>query len=150
MEFNRRSIESLNNSKDGEDVNNEELAKKYSAISIMLKSVVFKTNVIKECVELFVMKTTEFNDKPDEGKHLLGFINGVYDLDAKEFRAGRPDDFITYNTNINYDPNSNNDKRDFIRKLLLAIYNTEEMVKYQLEIFAYCLHGDKYLEIIHL
>ena len=61
-----------------------------------------KESLIKECSYLFYDKT--FNDKLDENKYLIGFNNGVYDLqkETRGFRAGRPDDFISFSTGYDY------------------------------------------------
>ena len=53
----------------------------------------FKANVMKEAYELFYIEG--FEDKLDTNQNLIGFENGVYDLEKMEFRDGRPEDCIT-------------------------------------------------------
>ena len=43
-----------------------------------------------------------FEDKLDANPKLLGFENGVYDLDNDEFREGRPEDYVSLSAGINY------------------------------------------------
>ena len=74
--------------------------KKLSKISLKLRTSSFKKNVFDECCELFYKE--KFEEELDQKDHLLGFKNGVYDLKLGEFRAGVPEDYISYCTNIDY------------------------------------------------
>ena len=69
-------------------------------ISSKLKDVPFKKNIMECCTELFHER--EFADMLDSNVNLIGFKNGVYDLERREFRDGYPDDNIFFNTGINY------------------------------------------------
>ena len=69
-----------------------------------LKETSFKSNLMTESAELFYDKEKKFLDKLDEANNLIGFNNGVYDLKKDEFREGRPEDYISKSTNINYIP----------------------------------------------
>jgi phage/plasmid-associated DNA primase len=53
-----------------------------------------------ECRGLFYDQT--FEEKLDSIEYLLGFNNGVYDLNNDKFRDGRPDDYITMSTTNDY------------------------------------------------
>ena len=91
-------IISENNEKSGElsdddedDAQNNEIMtmnKKIMEIVKNLKNSSFKDNVTKECKELFQDK--DFVAKLDMNEYLIGFDNGVYDLQRMEFRDGRP------------------------------------------------------------
>jgi P4 family phage/plasmid primase-like protien len=74
--------------------------KKLSKISLKLRTSNFKKNVFDECCELFYKE--KFEEALDQKDYLLGFKNGVYDLALGEFRAGVPEDYISYCTNIDY------------------------------------------------
>jgi P4 family phage/plasmid primase-like protien len=104
---------------------------------------------MKEAADIFYMSDKEFTNKLDESPHLLGFENGIYDLDAMEFRAGRPNDFLTLSTGYNYTPESDTQMRMILQDLIKSIYGTDEMVKYMMQFGAYILHGSKTEEIIH-
>ena len=65
-----------------------------------LKSAPFKSNVMKEAMEVFYDK--RFKEKLDQNPYLIGFKNGVYDLKLNIIRPGRPEDFISKCIPINY------------------------------------------------
>jgi P4 family phage/plasmid primase-like protien len=67
-----------------------------------LKTTKFKDNVMKECRELFFDE--EFAKNIDSNKDLIAFNNGVLDLTTYEFRDGKPEDYISFSTGIDYDP----------------------------------------------
>eukprot|EP00798_Chlamydomonas_sp_ICE-L_P002708 gene2708-biopygen7865 len=69
----------------------------------VLKKTAFKDNVMRECCELF-HGPKKFCDLLDSNCSLVGFENGVYDLERFEFRDGRPDDYITFSTGCAYTP----------------------------------------------
>lgn len=70
-----------------------------------LKTTKFKDNVMKECRELFFDE--EFTKKLDSNKDLIAFNNGVLDLTNFEFRDGKPEDYLSFSTGIDYDPERN-------------------------------------------
>ncbi len=62
-------------------------------IILKLKDSTYKDKIMKECREYFYDKT--FLEKLNQKKNLLGFENGIYDLDIATFREGLPDDYIS-------------------------------------------------------
>lgn len=74
-----------------------------------LKSAPFKNNVMKECMEVFYDK--RFREKLDTNPALFPFNNGVYDLNSNIFRPGRPEDFISKTSPIDYVEFSEDDSR---------------------------------------
>lgn len=77
-----------------------ETAKKMNEIALKLKQTAFKDNIMKECKELFFVE--KFEEKLDSRCTLIGFENGIYDLETFEFREGRADDYVSFSTGINY------------------------------------------------
>ena len=65
-----------------------------------LKNSSFKTNVMRECKEVFYDE--KFLQKIDKNAWLIGFKNGVYDLKNHIFRAGLPEDYISLQMPIDY------------------------------------------------
>lgn len=59
-----------------------------------------KKNCMTECKYLFY--DSEFMEKIDTKEYLLGCSNGVWDFKEKVFRTGKPEDYITKSTNIEY------------------------------------------------
>ena len=78
--------------------------KKRSGLNVIytkLKTTMFKNNVMKECRELFFDE--EFTKKVDSNKDLIAFNNGVLDLINLTFRDGKPEDYLSFSTGIDYD-----------------------------------------------
>jgi P4 family phage/plasmid primase-like protien len=65
-----------------------------------LKSSPYKSNIMKESMEVFYDR--RFKQKLDQNPFIIGFKNGVYDLKLNEFRDGRPEDFVNKTMPINY------------------------------------------------
>ena len=87
---------------DDEQLRYSEAEKKLSAVAEKLKIAGYKDNLLKECMELFY--EDKFEERLDGDRDLLAFENGVYDLAKHEFRDGRPEDYITFTTGIDYEP----------------------------------------------
>lgn len=119
-------------------------------ISLKLKSTGFvKDKMYKECSGLFY--EPKFEDKLDANPKLLGFENGVYDLENDEFREGRPEDYVSLSTGINYiEYDADNpyleDIDDFMRKVLV----NDNVREYVLTLFASILDGTNRDEKFHI
>ena len=66
----------------------------------LLKKSTPKDNIIKEAKALFYDR--DFLEKQDQYPYLLCFSNGIYDFKENIFRNGRPEDYISKSTNIDY------------------------------------------------
>lgn len=66
----------------------------------LLKKTTPKDNIIKEAKSLFYDR--DFLEKQDQYPYLLCFNNGVFDFQENIFRNGRPEDYITKSTCIDY------------------------------------------------
>jgi P4 family phage/plasmid primase-like protien len=80
----------------------EKKLKTYTDMRMKLKTSRFKENVMRECRELFLDE--EFVNKVDENHNLIAFNNGVLDTLKMEFRDGKPEDYVSFSTNLDYDP----------------------------------------------
>lgn len=76
-------------------------------------------------------------------KHLIAFLNGIYDLDAGVFREGRPDDYISLTTDYNYSPDEIQEIQLEIRNVFREIFSTEAEYQYFVSCIALFLHGDR-------
>ena len=65
-----------------------------------LKSTQYKQNIMKECQEVFHVR--DFERKLNTNRYLIGFTNGVYDLELNLFRDGLPTDYISSQMAIPY------------------------------------------------
>lgn len=86
-----------------DDVEEEYLKIKLKNIQKMqgnCKSSPFKNNVMNEAMEVFY--DDKFSKKLNQNPYLIGFKNGVYDLQLNIFRDGIPDDCISKSLPIKY------------------------------------------------
>lgn len=130
------------------NTNDEEESKKYEKLKRKHKSVVEmcgklnkttdKNNILRECMDVFY--DDKFIELLDANVNLLACANGVIDLQKKEFRQGRPDDYITLTTNIDYVPydEPHADLMEFLRQ----VFPFESLRTYMLEHLASTLFGN--------
>lgn len=71
-------------------------------VTYKLRDISFKEKLVKECGTMFGENAKQFLESIDANPYLIGFDNGVYDLQADEFRDGRSEDFITFSTGYDY------------------------------------------------
>jgi P4 family phage/plasmid primase-like protien len=117
---------------------------KLGDICILLKTTSWKNNIMKEAKELFYDK--EFLDKLDSNPYLLSFNNYVVDFKNKNYRKGRPDDFISKSTNIDYIPSNilykNNESLiNEIKLFMKQLFPIKELEDYMWEHLASTLIG---------
>lgn len=111
-----------------------------NAIALKLKDTGFKGDVMRECGDMFYMP--KFEDKLDSRTNLIGFKDGVLDLDTMEFREGHPEDWISFSTNTVYREYSENDSQTReIMTFLTAIMPKDDMRDYMMKVMASCLDG---------
>ena len=114
-----------------------------------LKTTNFIDNVMKECRGLFYDK--EFINKLDENHFLFSFKNGILDLKTGEFRDGRPDDYISICSGVNYVKYSENlPYLDDIKDFLYKIQPGKNENKYMLSLMSSLLEGHNADESFHL
>lgn len=111
-------------------------------IATLLKTTSFKENVMKECRELFLDET--FVKKVDENRHLLACRNGVFDMETSTFRDGKPEDCLSFSTNLDYHdemPHTAFKEWTEIRDFLHRILPNKAVRKYMKRHLAQCLNG---------
>jgi len=125
----------------------KKISNKLSDICILLKKTNWKNNIMREAKELFYDK--DFMNKLDNNPYLLCFNNYVVDFKNKTHRAGRPDDYISKCTNVDYMPFINiKDKPDYkkiiqeINEFVEQLFPNEELRKYMWEHLASTLIGN--------
>ncbi len=98
-----------------------------------LKSSPYKTNVMKECMEVFYDR--RFKEELDKNPFLIAFTNGVYDLKNNIFRAGSPEDFLSKSLPIPYIEYNKNDKEvEDVHDFFIKVFPDESVRKYFLDI----------------
>lgn len=99
-------------------------------------------SILTLCASFFT--DHDFVTKLDTNPSLLGFNNGVLDLDRKEFRKeGRPEDFISMTTGYDYDDDLTHDSQSVIevKRFLFQLYPDSEIRNYIVNYFARLLKG---------
>lgn len=106
-----------------------------------LKEVQFHDKVMKMS-KLFFYDAT-FLKLMDENRSLFGCNNGVLDLGMNIFREGRPDDYITLSSNVDYNPNYTNQDEDIlaVHDFLNKIFPNKNLKEYFLDSICACLEG---------
>jgi phage/plasmid-associated DNA primase len=101
---------------------------------------------MQQCTLVFEKDLVEWYHNFDEKRHLIAFDNGVYDLDAAEFRNGTPSDMMTFTTKYDYTDMMDSTIKDDIMGFYDSIFPNDVMRDYHLAVMGYCLHGNKFLE----
>jgi P4 family phage/plasmid primase-like protien len=134
--------------KENNDENTENLktrSLKLGDICILLKTTSWKNNIMKEAKELFYDKN--FMTKLDANPYLMCFNNYVIDFKSKIHRKGKPDDYISKSTNIDYIPYANlSDNANYsliqeINKFIDELFPDKELRRYMWEHLASILIG---------
>ena len=124
-------------------------AKKLGTIATKLKMGPYKENVMNECRKMFYIE--KFEEKLDSKCHLIGFENGVYDLELKEFRDGRPEDYISFTTGCNYvEYDADNVYARQMRLFLSQVLTKEHIREYVLLLLSSFLNGNIREERFHI
>jgi P4 family phage/plasmid primase-like protien len=88
-----------------------------------------KNNIMTELIDIFTEKKNpkrDFLKKMDKNNYLIGFENGVYDLNTFTFRDGKPDDYITLSVEYNYTDTYSEKYKDLLQFLEDIQPNKEE------------------------
>jgi len=123
----------------------------YAHMRKQLRMTRFKENVMKECRELFLDE--EFATKVDENKNLIAFANGVFDTLTFEFRDGKPEDYISFCTNLEFNPNQPHDAHPCwaeLNKFLHDVLPDPTVREYFLAYLATSLSGNNEAQKFHI
>ena len=135
-QFRRIELKEIQKNLDEDEPQNsthDKRAQNIGKVMIRLKETSFKSNLMTECSELFYDREKKFLESLDEANHLIGFNNGVYDLKKEEFRRGRPEDYISKSTKINYIPyNPDSDEIFEIKEFYKQIFVIKRVRDYVL------------------
>ncbi len=137
--------------KDGdEEKNNEKKAKSLRILSIAAELSVSKkkNSIMTEAKDLFY--DGSFVLKLDVNPNLIGFTNGVYDFTENVFRNGKPEDNISFCTDIEYiDINNISQHKghsvskliENIHKFMKSLFPIPQLCEYMWQHCASCLIG---------
>ena len=116
--------------------------RKLTDIGLFLKKTTWKNNIMREARELFYDQ--HFIQKLDQNPYLLCFNNCVVDFKEKTHRAGRPDDYISKCTNIDYIPLESGKHGSTVKEItdfMDELFPDKELRQYMWEHSASCLVG---------
>ena len=116
-----------------------------------LKTTAFKGNTMKECRELFFDE--QFTKKVDSNKDLIAFNNGILDFTDFTFRAGKPEDYISFSTEIDY--NLEKEYHEYsewteIQNFIKQVLPDHEVRTYFMNHLATCLVGGNKSQKFHI
>jgi P4 family phage/plasmid primase-like protien len=129
-----------------EDPDEEERCKNknkiFNEIATKLKDTIFKDKMLKESA-LHFFNEQFADDLLDANPNLIGFENGVYDLQNMEFREGHPEDYISFSTKINYvEYNPDDPYVDEIMDFMKKVLPKDDIREYVLTLMASMLDGN--------
>jgi P4 family phage/plasmid primase-like protien len=123
-----------------EKINNDLKTLKKTIISLRKTS--YKTELLKEAKYIFFNE--EFESKLNETKHLMVFKNGVFDFDKCIFRPGKPNDFMSYTTKIDYkEYDSNTPEVQRVLEIFSQIQPNKKLRDFFFNTLAVGLNGDQ-------
>jgi P4 family phage/plasmid primase-like protien len=101
-----------------------------------LKTESFKNSVIASAASRFIDE--KFEEKLDSNPNLMGFENGIFDLENGIFRKGIPEDYVLLSTGFDYNPNYTIDSKEIveINKYFEQVMTEPDMRDYTLQSFA--------------
>ena len=102
-----------------------------------------KKNIMTEAKELFFDST--FLQKLDNNPNLLCFSNGIIDFKTKEFRHGKPEDYLSKCTNIPFVPLDAVKQKgiiDEIKEFMCKLFPSQELHDYMWDFLASTLIGN--------
>ncbi len=151
-EYNREIVEISVKATQTSGVDKEELQSrrmKIDKIVEKLMNTTFKNTLLSECTTLFF--DSSFEQKLDSNINLIGFENGIYDLETGEFRDGRPDDYITLSThNDYYKWSEKNPYNNQIFKFFEQVLPNKSVREYFLNALCTCLSGNTKEEKLYI
>ena len=113
-----------------------------------LKKTCTKNNIMTEAEDIFYSKNKDFEEKLNLNNNLIGFNNGIYDIEKLEFRNGNMNDYISITVGYEY-KNEYSEKINDIIKFFEEIQPDKEEREYLLTYIASTLEGN-ILEKFHV
>ena len=100
------------------------------------------------CRDTFTMDNNKFFNKLDANPYLIGFNNGLYDLNEMKFRKMKGMDLVTMTTGYDYNKNAvNTPEYREVKHFFETILPVKEVREYTLKLFASFICGIKRSEL---
>jgi P4 family phage/plasmid primase-like protien len=155
-EITRQTVDAMHQETSGEEkwLTLQKRSNKLADICMLLKRTQSKNNIMREARELFYDK--DFCEKLDTNPQLLCFNNCVVDFEMGTHRKGRPDDYISKCTNIDYIPHADLSKEehrgtvDEVKEFMKQLFPVDELEKYMWQHTASCLIGTNHNQTFNI
>lgn len=122
--------------------------KKGNAMLLKLKNTTNKCHIVEQLKEFY--HGAKIFEKLDEvNPYLIGFDNGVYDLQNREFRKANPEDLMYISTGYDYHESKNKYVND-LNKIIKSIYPDELERDYEMTVFSFILSGIMHLQEFYM
>jgi len=120
-------------------------------IKKLIKKLKGKLPFIHSIVDWIALLTfnIKFFEIIDENPDLLGFTNGVYEINNKVFREGRREDYITKTTGYDFPTDDDYGHKKDIDDFLKKIFPDEEVRNFVVQTQAQALSGRKTEDLIY-
>lgn len=119
------------------------LLKKIEPVNKLIKRLSMRTSkksIVAEAGDMMINE--DFYNTLNSNKNLVGFNNGVYDLEHGVFREASPTDRITKTVRYKYVPVSEDSEEwKDLEKYFEQVFTDEELRRYALKFMASCLDG---------
>jgi len=117
-------------------------------VATQLKNNTFINSVLSVCAHEFYDES--FESLLDTKNHLIGFENGIYDLEKEIFREGTPEDYVSMTTGTNYIEDFKDDPEyPFMKKFFRQVFPDKTERKYAFRVLGSSLHGAILYELYH-
>ena len=121
--------------------------KKLWKVCSTIESNKFKRDTIEELKQFYLDE--ELDEKLDSKTNLVGFNNGVLNLNTMEFAKGEPEDYISMTVGYNYESCSE-EKIMECEELIGSLFETEEVARFVLKLVACFLEGANREEMVYI
>jgi phage/plasmid-associated DNA primase len=108
----------------------------------------YKTGVWTEVCHL--LRDNKFVEKLDTRPELIGFENGVYDIMDGRFRAGEPEDWLTFSTGYDFSQSDDEEADEEIKRFIASCFDSVDVCVYLLRALASCLYGYRRFEEFYI
>lgn len=118
-----------------------------SKLTTKLKTQPFQRRLIRSAYYVFHYNNIGFQEQLDNNTYLIGFKNGVYDLEKAKFRNMRPDDYISITMSYDYKKKPTKHAKSMM-KFLEDIMPDEDSRDYLLKFISCGLYGTNNSEMM--
>jgi P4 family phage/plasmid primase-like protien len=117
----------------------------------LIKKLKGKLTFINSIIDWIALLTfnSKFFEIIDENPDLLGFDNGVYEINNKLFREGKREDYITKTTGYDFPVQKDYGHKEDIKDFLRKVFPDENIKKFVVQTQAQALSGRKTEDLIY-